>query len=287
MELQRVSNITIEKFVCDYVKENRPVIVVDAIERWKSKHVWSPEYFSDNFGGSPVQVYDDLFSLQTVTSLDQYFDEHWYNNGKSNKEQIPYVRWYAKFKPVDFWWSDEAFMALSPFWSLPYFLPASEYLLPYCPREKTVTPAIHAFPGKGLFISAAGARTRLHKDPWASDAILCQVFGEKNVVMYHPDKESGLKAGNRVVDIDNPDGEVFARFHEIEPDFIDVLRCGEIIYIPAGWFHHVTSRSNSISLTWNFVLMSRWASFLQYLLTPVSEEDRTVIKYFASMDDSK
>jgi len=214
-------------------------------------------------------------------TLRDYFARYWRRDTAPDK-RVPYVRWYTKFKPIEFVWADDAFISLAPHWSLPYFLPNSQYLLPYCPPDRTLTPVWHQFPAKGLFISGAGARTRLHKDPWASDAVLCQMYGEKRVVMYSPDKEHALKSGGKVVDIEKPDPRVFTNFKNVTPDIEDVLRPGEILFIPAGWLHHVNSLTNSISITWNFVSIHRWTSFLSYLLSPLDEQDRAVLRYFAN-----
>jgi hypothetical protein len=279
--LDRVIGLTPSRFIDTYVRTSRPVVISDGISRWHADNIWTGDYFNQHFGQSLAQVYDDLFTLQSVMPLRRYFDQYWHN-GPQSSESIPYVRWYAKFKAVEFVWADNIFAALAPHWSLPYFIPDSEYLLPPCPQGRTISPVVDAFPGKGLFLSAAGARTRLHRDPWMSDAILCQTSGRKQVVMYAPNKQDALTTDDDTVDIDKPDPRRFPHFGTVSADVEDILSPGEILFIPAGWFHHVKSITNSISITWNFVHMARWVEFFQYLLSPIRAEERIVFSYFAN-----
>lgn len=280
MKVERVSKICQADFVEKYVVGNRPVVVTDSVGGQKSPSVWTAAYFMKQFGEASVQVYDDLFTLESVTTLRSYLDR--YRGQQGRKQSIPYVRWYTQFKSIDFVWADEAFAHLRNHWTMPYFVPTSGYLLPFCPNGTQITPVSDPFPGKGLFISCAGARTRLHKDPWASDALLCQMLGEKSIVMYEPQKEFALRSNGKMVDIENPALDLFPNFRSVEPDFVDTLEAGEILFIPSGWFHHVNSLTESISITWNFVLMLRLSSFISYLLEPLSENDRSILKYFSN-----
>ena len=73
-------------------------------------------------------------------------------------------------------------------------------------------PVEELFPAKAIFISGRGARTRLHRDPWASDAVLCQLYGSKQIVMFSPEQAQLLSDGESVVDIEDPDPKLFPQF---------------------------------------------------------------------------
>jgi cupin superfamily protein len=254
MQLRRERNFSIERFLEEYLAPNEPLIVADAIERWPSPALWNESWLRRQFGRSQVQVYDELFNLAGVRPLQQYLDREWKNPPESGP--VPYVRWYAKFKPVDFVWADAAFAKFASHWCLPYFLPVSDYLLPRCPQPQQVTPVSDAFPARGLFISAVGSRTRWHVDPWCSDAILCQLAGRKKFALIGPRKSVEVS---------------------------DVLAPGEILYIPAGWRHDFLTVENSISLTWNFVHAVSRDRFEHYLATQATEQDKQVLRYFNSV----
>jgi hypothetical protein len=279
--IKRRAQVSKQEFQDEYLVKNRPVIVTDAISRWGSEKVWTEEYLTEKFGDLLVQVYDDLFHLEDVTTLQSYFDNYWRIPQIPGKP-VPYVRWYTKLRDADFVWADDVFSELADYWTLPYFLPDSGYLLP-AHLSPTVTPVADPFPAKGIFISAAGARTKLHKDPWGSDAILCQLHGEKRVIMYPPSCEKALTRGEEVVDIERPDLDVFEDFDDVTPQYDDVLKPGEIILVPAGWYHHFSTLRNSISLTWNFVHTRTWRRFFKYLIEDKPVQDLEVLRYFAKM----
>ena len=99
--------------------------------------------------------------------------------------------------------------------------------------------------------------TPLHHDPHHN--LLCQVVGFKYVRIHPPSAaarlypyEEGLTTNASQVDLDQPD---LGRF----PDFEGLLhqecmlRPGDMLYIPPGWWHYVRSLSVSFSVSfwWN------------------------------------
>lgn len=83
--------------------------------------------------------------------------------------------------------------------------------------------------------------------------------------MYDPSQAPYLTNGERSVDIEAPDQQAFPDFSHARATVRDTLEPGEILLVPAGWYHHFKSVSDSISLTWNFVHLSRLGDFLSYL----------------------
>lgn len=135
-----------------------------------------------------------------------------------------------------------------------------------------------------LLSMSSGARTRLHADPWCSDALLCQLYGEKEFVMYDPAQAPYLTNGPRSVDVEAPDLQAFPDFPRARVTVRDVLRPGEVLLVPAGWLHHFKSTSDSISLTWNFVHRCRVSEFLSYMAAgpPELEVKQLAYAYFGS-----
>ncbi|XP_034951121.1 bifunctional peptidase and arginyl-hydroxylase JMJD5 [Chelonus insularis] len=102
-----------------------------------------------------------------------------------------------------------------------------------------------------------GTISPLHCDP--RDNLLCQVFGCKKIILYHPnDREylypyaTRLLCNTAGVDPLNPDYEKFPKFKNAK-GFMCYLEPGEMLYIPPGWWHHVVSLSPSFSISfwWN------------------------------------
>jgi hypothetical protein len=284
MKITRKRNLDKKEFQEEYLAANKPVIVVDGMDNWPAKELWSPAYFDGKFGNEKVQVYDDLFNLINVTTLNSYLIKYFNRTDSIYGEIVPYVRWYTKLKECNFVWADEVFNKLQNDWSMPYFLPTTNYMMPYCMYPKQISTSNALFPAKGLFISAKGARTRLHYDPWASDAVLCQLYGKKKITLYSPSQKEYLYNNEKCIDIDSPNLEDFPKFSLSKPDYEDILGEGEIVFFPRGWLHHVVSIEDSISLTWNFVHYSTCVSFINYLINNPPSNELEVIKWFFKLD---
>jgi hypothetical protein len=281
MRLERRALLEPDEFVEVYVRPARPVLITDAIKGWREKaEPLSETFLLRTFADSEVQIYNDLFDLVNICRLGEYVEQYWNAPFAAN---VPYIRWYARFHAQDFEWADDAFARIAPHWSMPYFLPHTNYVLPSCQEPATLDVVSDAFPAKGIFLSASGARTRLHLDPWCSDAVLCQLSGRKQLVLYAPDALEFLSDESGLVDLDAPDISRFPRFDLRPPDITDVLEPGETLYIPSGWLHHVVTLTSSISLTWNFVHSVHAPRFNRYRAGPLSAFDRGVLAYFESL----
>jgi diaminobutyrate-2-oxoglutarate transaminase len=275
--LKVLDALTEEDFIENHVRANEPVVVRDL---GFDRDCWTAEHFRRQLGDLPVQVYDTLFDLQEVSTLAAYLDQHFGVPG-DYRAKVPYVRWYNKLKNVEHAWGDEAFRRLSPHWRMPSFLPRRGMLMPARP----VADAVHdAFPYRGVLVAARGARTRLHRDPFASDAVVYQLSGVKEVVLYRPERADELRARRA-------DGSSFGGFVDVrptpatltvQPDYHGFVRPGEVIYIPHGWLHDVLVVEDSLSVTWNFVHEAGALEFIDYLMDSASGSDSEfdVLRYF-------
>jgi hypothetical protein len=156
-----------------------------------------------------------------MSPLGEYLDEY-FGKYPSEATGLPYVRWYTQLRDVRFLWAAKAFERFAGNWTPPYFLPTSDYVLPFSPGR--ADPRHVHFPAKGLFISPKGGKTGLHVDPWGSDAVLCQLFGDKHWTMYHPDEARYLRNEAGVVDPDCPDHDRFPEFRKARATYDFVLR---------------------------------------------------------------
>jgi hypothetical protein len=262
-----VSDLTEDDFLREYVRKNRPVVIREAMANWPALERWTPADLEQHLGTERVQVYGDLFRLVELTTLSKYLGRH-FGRGLNSEPNgsVPYVRWYCHLSNDErVPWADHIFERISRDWSAPAFFPKHSFALPYCNSSQVLDPSRHWFPAKGLFISGQGGRTRLHVDPWCSDALLCQIYGRKEFVMYDPGQAAYLSNGQRCVDVENPDLDAFPQFGIASPAVRDVLEPGEMVLVPAGWYHHFKSLTDSVSLTWNFVHVCRLPEFLAYL----------------------
>ncbi len=274
--IRRVEKILKEDFIKNNIAGNHPIIITDAMNDWDLKR-FQPESLKAEFGSEFTQVYDDLFDLQNISSLESYLDA---NFNKPNVECKHYVRWYTKLKEVDFLWSDHVFEKLKDAWGHPYFLPQDELLIPLTPEGNKRNVTEFGFPYKGLFISGKGSRTRLHRDPFNSNAVLCQFYGKKDMTLYAPDQAKYVMNGTEYINIINPDLEKFPDFLQAEPYAKLTLSPGEMILFPAGWFHDVTCATDSVSITWNFVHASGLEKLITFLKENPEDSQIEIARYF-------
>ncbi len=279
MKLEVVSDISEHEFVEEYVAKNKPV-VVDGLSFDPSK--WTPDALKENIGELTTQVYGSLFDLENIASLEEYIDDYFGNTDDAYPTDVPYVRWYNQLKDVDFVWGDEAFAQLQSNWTKPNCMPSSDLLVPVTSGESK-DPVADNFPYRGILVSARGARTRVHRDPFCSDAIVAQFYGSKEALLYHPDRTEEL---TMVEDDSSFGGFIDVRENDlskpsIEPSCQGVINPGQMIFIPHGWLHDVISVQDSISITWNFVHKRGSKEFVEYLnQNPTSDSEFEVLQYF-------
>lgn len=278
MEVTRVKNITPELFIEKCIKANQPIIVTDGMEHW-DREKFTPQYLKATFGDQIVQVYNDLFDLQTIQTLSEYIDTN-FDRAPEDGPAKNYMRWYTKLKEVEFYWSDKVFEALKPAWSQPYFIPDTNLVIPSNHKAAKRPINEYSYPYKGLFISGRGSRTRLHKDPFMSNAVLCQFYGQKEIYLYSPQKQASVMNGTDFVDVKNPDHAKFRNFKNTTPDYKDVLAPGEIIFFPSGWFHDVTCLSDSVSITWNFVHETQLERMTKHIAAHPEDDQLEIMQFF-------
>lgn len=275
-----VADLSVQRFLADYVVPNRPVIVTGALESWHLPEKWTPSSMEQLFGDCVVPVYNNYFDLKTIVPLRQYF-AHNFGSRVQRTGVLPYVRWYTKQLDREFCWADDTFDRLKTHWSPLGFLPIGDYLLPHTPAGGTSNPVTDYFPAKGLFISPRGARTSLHYDPWASCAVLCQLYGTKRWYFYGPEQAQYLQNESGTVDVTRPDRTKFPLFSMARLAATCTLQPGQVMYIPHGWFHQVECETDSISLTWNFVHRTTMEFFVGWLARgKVSEFDESILRFF-------
>jgi Cupin-like domain len=278
MELQRRESLDPQEFRRDYLVPRVPVIVTGAMRDWRAPHRWTWDFLLDRFGDREVDLFDDWF---VPTGTSRFSDFVRRSIGVPQPDlACSYVRWFSRHSGADGRWADEVFAGLQEDWSHPAFLPASDYVVPLVPADDRISATTHRFPYRGLFISARGARTRLHLDPWASSAVLCQVAGVKSVALHPPEQHETILAA---VTAGDADVVRTSAVRGAPPAYEnELLSPGEILFIPAGWWHHVTTLGDSVSVTWNFVHADVAEPLLRYTRAHPSDPELEVTRFFLS-----
>ena len=56
IECRDASTLSFKDYVREYVDQNRPVVIKNAVPEWKALKTWTPEFFKSKFGSKTVQV---------------------------------------------------------------------------------------------------------------------------------------------------------------------------------------------------------------------------------------
>lgn len=112
-----------------------------------------------------------------------------------------------------------------------------DFRLP-CGIEESILPRLHQACWR---INASPLSLWMHYD--TLDNVLCQIVGRKKVTLFPPSQYNNLymvNSSSSVLSVANPDLSQFPKFIEaIKHGFQTILEPGDMIFIPALWFHHL------------------------------------------------
>eukprot|EP01065_Artemidia_motanka_P001447 TRINITY_DN10651_c0_g1_i2.p1 TRINITY_DN10651_c0_g1~~TRINITY_DN10651_c0_g1_i2.p1 ORF type:complete len:343 (+),score=96.60 TRINITY_DN10651_c0_g1_i2:149-1030(+) len=230
-EIERLDNISADDFN-DYFLSSKPFILSNPAIRC-SKHQWTLDFIEEMAG-------DDVVGVETSKSNKFYSNEGLKKVRMSVREFLNEFR--RKDRNLDLYLAEEnikQFPKLDNDTVLPDF--CYDYNL-----DKTQ-----------LWVGAGGQVSPLHQDQW--DNVLCQVQGTRELTLFDPFQidrlypKSGVSRHFSQVDPSKPDLERFPRFAETT-SYRVVLEAGEILFVPAHWWHQVHSR-DSVNVAINFWFM--------------------------------
>lgn len=265
--IHRIASPSVWDFEAHTRNQGTPLVITGAIDDWPAlmgERAWRrPGYLlSRTFGGRrlvPVEVgrsYTDAGWGQRIITFGEFLREYLMRAGEAKgNDGIGYLAQHDLFAQIPALRND----ILIPDYCFTNSPPAPT-LQSRQSGEKEVSqleePLLNAWFGP------AGTVSPLHTDPYHN--ILCQVVGKKYVRLYSPDQGEamyprGIEAGG--VDMSNT-SEVDAEGEWLTESFPlftharyveTVLKEGECLYIPVGWWHYVRSLtvSFSVSFWWN------------------------------------
>jgi LPS sulfotransferase NodH len=242
--VERRSNLSRNEFCDRYYAANRPVIIQNLMTGWKAMTAWTPDYLKSVAGEGMVEVMtgrnaDPNHELnapkhRTEVCFADYIDMVY--SGKVTND-------YYMVANNHFFQRPAAQPLLSDFAAFP------EYLNP----EATVRQCF-------LWFGPAGTVERLHHD--TVNILIAQVVGRKRYRLIPASQWQYVYNSAGVfsdVDCENPDLTRHPKFRNATMiDF--VLKPGEVLFMPVGWWHHVRALDVSMSVAFtNFVFPNTYA----------------------------
>jgi hypothetical protein len=264
--IERKHALSADEFLNEHLRgQGLPVIVTDATDDWNAR-AWSFDFFSENYGFDGVIVTDRLVK-PTVTRkvlLCEYMDYVLRpESSRLASIQTPsplYMNHYSPFVPHP---------ELLDEFRDPYFV--DNWF-----RNLTGAAADWYNDEFGwVFIGPAGTITPLHRDLFSTHAWLAQIHGRKRFFLFAPD--DGVNLGGDGLNPAEPDLEKFPEYTGAHP-FEVVLHPGEVLFIPANWYHYVVSLDPSISLTFNFINAANFGAHFMSTVTDLPAWSRKLDK---------
>ena len=243
--VERRSNVPREEFLDKYYAANRPLILLDLMNDWKARKLWNPEYLKATCGNERVEVMtgrnsDPRYEVnaeahKTVMVFGEYIDRIT-QSGNNNDCYLVANNNALRRQGMKHLYND--------------IVAFPEYL-----DSNTLDGGVF------FWFGPAGTVTPLHHD--VMNVLMAQVFGRKRVTLIP--SEQIQRVYNEIgvyskVDCEQPDYREFPEFRDVRMQRF-VLKPGEVLFIPVGWWHHVRSLDVSITVSFtNFAFPNnyRW-----------------------------
>jgi hypothetical protein len=248
-EIERVpaAGLSYDDFLARYMRAGRPVVVTGVAADWPAMTSWTPENFKQRFGAKPVAI-----GYDRDMPFDQFIDQVL---ASSPETPGPYM--FRSF--------------------LHEVLP--ELLPDVIPQNKFAFPRRHASPLMPeqwkrpdgylkLLVGGVGSKFPvMHFDGENAHAAITQIYGDKEIVVYAPEDTPYLYPKKFVPNhsmVGDPALQDHTRFPLLAKatQYRTTLKPGDMVFVPARWWHAARALSTSISVCSNMLDESNWDGFV-------------------------
>jgi ribosomal protein L16 Arg81 hydroxylase len=257
--IERRGHVTREEFLEKYYSVNRPVVLLDMMNKWRARSLWNPDYLRKTCGNELVEVMAgrdsdgryEINSEQHRTSMVfSEFIDHITQCGRSNDRYMVANNNTLRREGMKHLYDDiEVF---------PEFLDGD-----------------NLDGGVFFWFGPAGTVTPLHHD--AMNILMAQVYGRKRVTLipsfqlHRVYNEVGVFSE---VDSERPNFDEFPEFRNVTMRKF-ILKPGEVLFIPVGWWHDVRSLDVSITVSFTNFLFPNHYEWSQPLIQRRIHRDRS------------
>lgn len=247
ISIDRVKKISKAAFEKDFVIPSRPVILEGLAREWKATREWNLASLEERCGEAPILMADNVnnpFASASERKKVSVLDAIQYiRRVEAGSEELAgdyAAGWHYKHS-CDF---------LSDDFEIPDLF-ADNYI------ERL--PKSIGYDWSSIFIAHSKNHSPLHTDSFFVSVWLAVVHGQKTVRLIAPREDGKVTNGLNTFDEDTAAG--------LEEDGVPVFEgrvsAGDILFIPAGWWHEVRNDSVSIAISNNFVHRSSFLPFEQ------------------------
>lgn len=228
LSIPTVEAIDPERFFREFYAANRPVKLTGLVDHWPALSKWSLDYFEEKVGDAVVEIQGQRGKSASYES-----------DKETHKRRVKLT------DVLDLLRRDEP--------SNDYYITAYNDTLnkqTLAPLWEDLGPVSLLQPSGGndgfFWLGPAGTLTPFHHD--LTNNLLVQVEGRKHVRMVPSWEVARMKNALHCFSELSP--EDFAKgADELPPMLETVIDKGEAIFLPIGWWHHVTALDRSISMS--------------------------------------
>lgn len=232
-EVERRTLPSADEFYRTYWAGHRPVVLTDVTAKWPALRKWTPAHFKKRFGKTTIEI-------TAGREADPFYDM----NFRAHRKRMRMDRFIDRVLEVGtsndiYMVSNNHTMKRAAFRSL------LDDVRPPAALFERLRPG-----ATSLWIGPAGTVTPLHHD--TTNILFCQIYGRKRVELISPQETALLMdpvhGFYSPVDVDRLATARHPALREMLVKTV-VVGPGDALYIPAGWWHRVTSLEVSISFS--------------------------------------
>lgn|GEM_PF-2377573 len=260
--LNVVDNIGQAEFLEKYLLKNKPVIIRGGVADWPAVKKWNLDYLKSTIGENKIQLKrhykndKEWLMADFFADLEAGVNDRYLTNGN-----------IVEFFP-------QLVEDLSPY---------SQYALPDWKCNRFLPDNMH-YDNYQVELLAGNPSTGfyLHYDRGHINAFVAQIVGRKRVALLPPESAQYLNADGNVSKVDvwqlEQDNDPLldtmqAGFFTLEP--------GDLVFIPANWWHTTKNETQSFGVTFNSVYKHNWADFSKYVSLAKKKRTGSTVKAFA------
>jgi hypothetical protein len=229
--IETMETLDAERFQRCFRAANRPVLLPRFADDWPARAKWSMAWFAEHFGHVNVQA---MFGRED--------DEDYDRNHASLTKETPLGEVIRRIEGEP--------------QSNDFYVVARDGIMrgeAFASLHEDITPPPGFFnrplpPATALWLGPGGTVTPLHHDQ--SDILFTQLVGHKRVRLIAPAERSVAVAarglyGPALASFETDEHLKDVRIHDF------VLGPGDSLFIPFGWWHHITALEPAISIAIN------------------------------------
>ncbi|OWF48355.1 uncharacterized protein LOC110453150 [Mizuhopecten yessoensis] len=277
-QCERITAPSTQQFFHEYLKISKPVIITNMTKSWPAFQKWTNEYFKKEYGNYDVYIkLTPRGEFEGVEKADLWENFKSFSIPHEVKVQLQHPE-LVVVRPASFSLKFSDFLdmienvtsgelknvsAYLEYSSIRQHLPDLEDDIKEMPF---IRPGVHKLEHLNIWLSDGNTLGKLHFDPY--DNFLCQIHGQKEVILFDPQKNENLYEAHipeailsynkttgefrrrtlvdstsmvmSPVDILRPDFEKFPRFASAMPLNCTLME-GDVLFMPSFWWHEVQS----------------------------------------------